>query len=187
MNIRRTFTRGMVTAAAAALATTALGGIAHAEGPFREVRTFSNKCLDVRTEDPTIGARVQQWNCTNHAEQHWALARRTADGIGRPLYSLRVDRGKTCMYVLGASTFPGAEIRQNTCSSTWDRSDPVAGAELWFFDVINGNLNIRNYRSGQCLDVTGGSSANGKLIFQNICSGATTQRITLASDAFNGA
>jgi Ricin-type beta-trefoil lectin domain len=188
MKIKQTLVRGLVTTTAAALTTVVLGGVAHADGPYRQITNVkSQKCLDVRSEDNYYlsGARVQQYHCTGAQEQQWSLAFRTADAFGRNLYSIRSLRSGWCMHVRNDATSQ-SQVEQYFCAVDWTRTGTPAGSELWRLQPVDASrhiYNLVNYRSGECLDVTSASNIDSALIQQFPCTGGGNQQFQIASDA----
>ena len=152
-----------------------LEGTAQASvGNFYEiVNNGSGKCLDVRSQDglDNPGARVQQYHCTGVDEQKWA-PEAAADGY----YLLVSRRSGMCMDVRGGSVeiqqSNGDQIQQWPCAATW-------AEQQWQFvptAFLSGAYRLVSRVSGKCLDLSGGSTADGAKIQQWDCADVTAQQ-----------
>lgn len=154
---RRRLARVLVVVAVAAAGVLTVSGAASASvNPFNEIRNAgTNKCLDVTAQDDyyKVGARVQQWNCTNVQEQKWrAIQINSIDGF-HPTWEIVSQRSGLC---LGRKAFAvdGQQAIQMPC----DGSRQVG----WYVgDLQNGNHTLVNIYDARVLDLSGQSSADG--------------------------
>ena len=143
-------------------------GAAHASGVvwdpgYRQIVNAETRyCADVKQEDGgnTPGARVQQWNCTGVAEQHWFPHQVAAT---RDVFTFTSGQSHFCLDVRNGSTAPGALIQQWPCNGT--------AAQEWQV-MTTGEIVSR--LSGQCLDTVAGSK--GASLMQWPCNGNIAQR-----------
>jgi len=151
----------------AALAVTVVASPAQALPHFvSEIQNDGNgKCLDVRTQD---NYSVQLWDCTNHTEQQWIYGDPiVVDGI--PYVDIINWRNDACLEPAGGSREAAVPVVVNPCSG--------GDSQLWGL-FYAGSPTIRvlhNKSSGLCLDLRGGTRANGALIEQYWCNGTSAQ------------
>ncbi|WP_030154538.1 RICIN domain-containing protein [Glycomyces sp. NRRL B-16210] len=139
---------------------------------------YSGRCIQVEGESLDDGARVIQWGlswedsqCGGQHEQWSWVGGYGADGTGMKL--VNKNSGK-CLDVAGASTTEGAGLVQNTCQDS-------GGSQIWYRSmqgVDNGWQyfnNLRNDRSGMCMD-PGGQDSAGSQIIQMPCSTEQSQQ-----------
>ena len=131
------------------------------------IASHSGKCLDVNGESLDDGAAIIQWQCHSRDNQQWRLE---VAGDG---YSRIVSRhsGK-CLDVSDGSAADGASIIQGQCHG--------GDNQQWRLEVV-ADLGGATYsrivsrHSGKCLDVSGGSAADGASIIQWQCHGGENQ------------
>ncbi|MFI2431740.1 RICIN domain-containing protein [Streptomyces sp. NPDC018693] len=87
---------------------------------------------------------------------------------------LMVNHSGKCLDVAYASIANGAWVQQWGCYN-------APGNQTWHFDTVGDSLNdgyyyVRASHSGKCLDVKGGSVANGATVQQWTCHGGTNQQ-----------
>jgi hypothetical protein len=129
----------------------------------------SGQVLDVSGPSAADGALVHQWTYTGADNQWWF---RPAQSDGETRLFNRYS-GK-CLGITGGSTAAGAQAVQWTCNGNPDQT--------WYFRWTGANTsagkpiyNIVNHNSGQCLGVTGGSTAVGAQAVQWPCNGHADQ------------
>ncbi|WP_153547731.1 sialidase family protein [Streptomyces sp. RB17] len=113
----------------------------------------TNKCLDVDTNTPTNGNKVQLWDCSGVPGQQWA---RMSDGTIRAF-------GK-CLDIVANGTANSAKVE------LWDCDN--AGGQQW---VPQANGSLLNPQSGRCLDDPQANTANGTQLQIYDCNGLSTQ------------
>ncbi|MFJ4122323.1 endo-1,4-beta-xylanase [[Kitasatospora] papulosa] len=125
------------------------------EGSGQIKGTGSGRCLDVPDSGTADGTQLQLWDCSNAANQQWALS-----GTGE----LKVY-GNKCLDAAGTGN--GTKVQIYSC---WGGDN-----QKW---RLNSDGSIVGVQSGLCLDAVGGSTTNGTLIQLYSCSGGSNQRWT---------
>ncbi|PWS47964.1 1,4-beta-xylanase [Streptomyces sp. FT05W] len=125
------------------------------EGSGQIKGTGSGRCLDVPDSSTADGTQLQLWDCSNAANQQWALS-----GTGE----LKVY-GNKCLDAAGTGN--GTKVQIYSC---WGGDN-----QKW---RLNSDGSIVGVQSGLCLDAVGGSTTNGTLIQLYSCSGGSNQRWT---------
>jgi hypothetical protein len=170
---RRALKLSLVLAMAAAVMLTSAGvaqALNNAPGTTHFLNRASGKCLDVYTESPWPGEFVDQLTCRNAAAQEWAVRYAATINDHREgscqctydVYTIVNNNGGNCVTVPEGFGGNGAPVIQDVCTAgaigQWWR---LVTAE---YSVGPPNIRvpiawtIRNYRTGKCLDVPGGSS-----------------------------
>jgi hypothetical protein len=130
-----------------------LGGTA-ATGTVRLVNRNSGKVLDVNGASTADGAHVVQWPWTGATNQQWTMVP-NPDGS----YRLRsVNSGKVLDSPSGSAQ--GAALDQSTDTTSdnqWWKLVPAA---------TSGYYRLVNVHNGWCVDVSGGSTADGASVIQ---------------------
>ena len=122
-------------------------------------------CLQL--PDGDSGAQLIQRGCGDTDAQQFDFRR-----VGPHAYTVRSRRGGTCLTVAGASTDDGAAVVQRDC----------AGGDHQRFDLrrvatpgSDQHVQLVAVHSGKCVEVTGGSRANGAPIQQRSCGARDNQ------------
>jgi hypothetical protein len=134
------------------------------------VNRQSGQLLDVSGPSTADGALVHQWTYTG-ADNQWWIRPWQADGYTR-LFSRYSGK---CLGVTGGSTAAGATVVQWTCNGGADQEWYVR----WTGANTSGGLpiyTIVDRNSGQCLGVSGGSTAVGAQAVQWPCDGHPDQQ-----------
>ncbi|MFC9645349.1 ricin-type beta-trefoil lectin domain protein, partial [Streptomyces mirabilis] len=114
----------------------------------------TTKCVDVDTNTPTNGNKVQLWDCGSGVQgQQWT---RMSDGTVRSF-------GK-CLDIVANGTANFAKVE------LWDCDN--AGGQQW---VPQPNGSLLNPQSGRCLDDPQANTANGTQLQIYDCNGLSTQ------------
>lgn len=118
---------------------------------FALVGAASGRCLDIPQSNTANGTQPVVWDCHSGANQRWTASGQTIRVLGK------------CLDVpLNATAGVKAQI--------WDCN---GGAnQQWSF---NGSGAISSVQSGLCLDVNGGSTANGAAVILWSCHGGANQ------------
>lgn len=139
----------------------------------------SGKVVDVAGAALGDGANVQQWSDNGSNAQRFRAKR----VLGNRYTLSNVNSGK-CVDVAGASLADGANIQQHSCNDS--------GAQQFLFYPRStsgrGTLPVGQYiasinHSKLCLDISGGSSADGARVVQATCSSAPSQRFDVLPEA----
>jgi hypothetical protein len=133
--------------------------------PYGQISPFSaiTKCLD-NAFSRDNNHQIVQWSCVNQSSQLW----RVQYGWTGLVFIVNQYSGK-CLTVLGGSTDKGAAVVQYDCSTAnyngmWNfirTTDPTPSG--------GGGFLIQNGTSGLCLNIAGGSTANGARLIQWTC------------------
>lgn len=133
---------------------------------FQDVK--SGRCMGVDGASTANGALIKQFTCDGSTNQNW---RGASNSAGQN--TLTNQKSGRCMGVSGASTAAGANIGQFTCDGSSNQK--------WDLIAVGGTtttpiLNFRNVKSGLCIGVDGGSTANGAQLKQFRCDGSANQQ-----------
>jgi poly(3-hydroxybutyrate) depolymerase len=121
-------------------------------GTFRLRSEPSGRCLDVNQASSANGTQLQIWDCHGNANQQFSQSGRALTVMAK---------------CLDVPTNAGAGTRVQI----WDCH---GGAnQQW---NLNSNGTISNVQNGLCLDVNGGSTANGAPVIVWSCHGGANQR-----------
>jgi hypothetical protein len=164
--------RHLRLAGLAAAAVTVLGVLvpaspasaADSEGYYEIVNYATGTCVDVRAEDGYYynGARLQNYHCTNVAEQRWR-----PEYVGNGYYQIRVKRSLQCMDVRGGWTFAGAIVQQWACSGVAQQHWKL----IWQPGLPYGSYMLQAEHSGMCLELARGDGSDHTPLWQNYCTG----------------
>ena len=133
-----------------------------ADAYYRLVSVRSDKVLDVAGADTADGTRIQQWTEAGTANQQWRL-KSTGDGY----YELVNRNSGKVLGMRALDRRPPPPSSRPTSSST---------AQQWRIDDVSGSdaVTFTSRRSGQVLDVPGGSTADGAQVIQYPAGAAPT-------------
>ena len=147
------------------------------DGYYTLTSPNSGKCLDVDGTDGSgtaDGRNVWQYECNGSTGQQWK-AEKKAGG-----YWLKSRRSDKCLAVDAGSLAAGANVSQ------WSCTDPTTDAQLWnitalkrhHLDGITHRLLVQSNQTSQlkCLDVAGGSTADGAIVMPWECNGGPWQK-----------
>ena len=136
----------------------------------------SDQCLDVSGGSTENAASLIQWPCHGGLNQQFKL-----NSEGNNTYSLTIQHSNRVVDVEGISTANGADIHQwdwlNANNQKWVLSnsvDPVIGDPITSDEFTTA---VQSINSGKCLDVVGGSNANGANVQQWDCADVDQQRL----------
>lgn len=130
----------------------------------------SGKCLGVDGNSTAPDAQVMQFYCDGRQQpadnQYWRL-----QSIGSGHFLVKNTRSNLCLGVDGASTADGARIAQYGCDPTPTTTENQAWRFAFAGTVAGTNYyQIRNGKSGKCIGIESGSTANAARAFQFGCS-----------------
>ncbi|WP_458246270.1 RICIN domain-containing protein [Streptomyces sp. MAI_2237] len=139
---------------------TAAGTVAGTAATYNTlVARNSGKCADVPNQSLWQGAAISQYTCNSGTNQKWWFK-----DLGTGYYAL-MGRGSSLCLQENAST-----VTQENCTG--------ATAQQWSVVTSGSYVNIKARATGECLDVSGASTANSAAIITYTCSGATNQQWT---------
>ncbi|MFF4572987.1 RICIN domain-containing protein [Streptomyces sp. NPDC001410] len=123
------------------------------------VARHSSKCADVPSQSLWQGIAITQYTCNGGANQKWWFK-----NLGNGYYAL-LGRGSSLCLQENTST-----VTQENCTG--------ATTQQWSVVTSGSYVNIKARASGECLDVTGASTANSTAIITYTCNGGTNQQWT---------
>ncbi|MEU0215921.1 RICIN domain-containing protein [Streptomyces sp. NPDC006265] len=127
------------------------------------IARHSSKCADITSQSLWAGAQIKQYDCNGGGNQkYWFKS------VGSGYYQLMVRNSSLCVQE-NAST-----VTQENCASS-------ATNQQWSLTTTGSYVNVRSRASGECLDVSGASTANGAAIITYTCNGGTNQQWTRGS------
>ncbi|WP_329125761.1 RICIN domain-containing protein [Streptomyces sp. NBC_01465] len=138
---------------------TAAGTVAGVSAAYETLTArHSGKCVDVPDQSILYGVAVGQYTCNSGANQKFWF-QDTGDGYVR----LMGRQSSLCL------TETSTAVVQQACAGTTDQQWKVTTNSA-------GYVALAARVSGECLDVSGGSTANSAAIITYACSGATNQQ-----------
>jgi len=140
---------------------TAAGTVAGTSATYNTlIARHSSKCADVTGQSLWQGAQIKQYDCNGgNNQKYWFKS------VGGGYYQLMVRNSSLCVQE-NAST-----VTQENCSSS-------ATTQQWSLTTSGSYVSVASRASGECLDVSGASTANSAAIITYTCSGATNQQWT---------
>ncbi|MBO4254932.1 RICIN domain-containing protein [Streptomyces griseorubiginosus] len=123
------------------------------------VARHSGKCADVANQSLWQGVAISQYTCNGGTNQKWWFK-----DLGTGYYEL-MGRGSSLCLQENA-----ADVTQENCTG--------ATAQQWSVVTSGSYVNIKARASGECLDVSGASTANSAAIITYTCNGGTNQQWT---------
>lgn len=144
----------------------------------KEIRpqTTSGKCMDVTNGSTADGAIIQQWSCNGTNAQFFVYEKKgtfTLPGNSLlSLYEIRNLASGKCLEIQGGSTSAGARVAQATCTGS---SQQRFGMTIdWATGILRMHPQTVSGVS-MCVDVVGGSTANGAQLQQWPCNSTAAQ------------
>ncbi|NUQ99083.1 MAG: family 43 glycosylhydrolase [Streptomyces sp.] len=124
------------------------------------IARHSGKCADVTSQSLWQGAQIKQYDCNGgNNQRYWFKS------LGSGYYQLVVRNSSLCVQE-NAST-----VTQENCSSS-------STTQQWSLTTSGSYVNVKSRASGQCLDVSGASTADSAAIITYTCNGGTNQQWT---------
>jgi hypothetical protein len=140
---------------------------------YHLVALNSGKCLEVSYGSSENGMSIHQEPCGDgHTQQAQAFTL-VPSPYNPAQYELVNRKSGKCLDVTNVSTADGAQIQQFTCQS-WGQTNQVFAGVPWS-PTDSSHVKYIAQHSNKCLDITGGSTADGALLQQWTCTGATNQ------------
>ncbi|MFF5532230.1 RICIN domain-containing protein [Streptomyces cinerochromogenes] len=123
------------------------------------VARHSAKCADVPDQSLWQGVAVKQYSCNGGTNQKWWFK-----DLGNG-YRALVGRGSSLCLQENAS-----DVTQENCTG--------ATVQQWSVTASGSYVTVRSRASGECLDVSGGSTADSAALITYTCNGGTNQQWT---------
>ncbi|MFF8101455.1 RICIN domain-containing protein [Streptomyces sp. NPDC016640] len=120
----------------------------------------SGRCADVTGQSLWQGAQIKQYDCNGGGNQRfWSRS------VGGGHHQLVARHSSLCL------TENASTVTQENCSAT-------ATAQQWALTTSGSYVTLRSRATGECLDVTGGSTANSAALITHTCNGGANQQWT---------
>ncbi|MEU2776282.1 RICIN domain-containing protein [Streptomyces sp. NPDC007162] len=126
------------------------------------VARHSGKCADVPDQSLREGVAISQYTCNSGTNQKWWFK-----DLGTGYYEL-MGRGSSLCLQEGSTA-----VTQEDCTG--------ATTQQWSVVTSGSYVNIKARTSGECLDVSGASTANSAAIITYTCNSGTNQQWTRGS------
>lgn len=145
---------------------------------------LSGKCVDLAAGATGDGGSVMQFACHGRDNQRWHVTK----VVGSNAVKIRSAASNRCLDIAEKSTRNGAAVHQWDCQDGDRNTDASQGSQLWNLKA-EGNARgwtyyrFVNVRSGKCLDVPGGSAADGVVLIQYDCTGKQNQQWRMPNSA----
>jgi hypothetical protein len=139
----------------------AAGTVVGRGGPFQSLTArHSSRCADVTSQSSAPGAQLKQYDCNGGGNQRFWFR-----DAGAGYYNLVARHSALC-------------VQENATTVTQENCGTGSGQQ-WSVVAASGSyVTIRSRATGECLDVNGGSTANGAALITYACSGAANQQWT---------
>ncbi|MGY4983642.1 RICIN domain-containing protein [Streptomyces sp. 900105755] len=123
------------------------------------IARHSGKCADVPSQSLWEGIAISQYTCNSGTNQKWWFK-----DLGTGYYEL-MGRGSSLCLQENATN-----VTQEDCTG--------ATTQQWSVVTSGSYVNIKARTSGECLDVSGASTANSAAVITYTCNGGTNQQWT---------
>ncbi|MFF4832874.1 RICIN domain-containing protein [Streptomyces sp. NPDC001315] len=123
------------------------------------IARHSAKCADVANQSLWQGVAISQYTCNGGGNQKWWFK-----DLGSGYYAL-VGRGSSLCLTENAT-----DVTQENCTG--------ATTQQWSVTASGSYVLVKARATGECLDVSGASTANSAAIITYTCNGATNQQWT---------
>ncbi|MBD0838477.1 MULTISPECIES: RICIN domain-containing protein [unclassified Streptomyces] len=140
---------------------TATGTVGGTSATYRTlVARHSGRCADVISQSQWPGGQIKQYDCNGGSNQkYWFRS------VGGGHYQLVARHSSLC-------------VRENASTVTQEHCDASATSQQWSLTTTGSYVNVVSRATGECLDVSGGSTANSATIITHTCNGGTNQQWT---------
>jgi hypothetical protein len=106
------------------------------------------------------GAQIKQYDCNGgNNQKYWFKS------AGSGYYQLVVRNSSLC-------------VQENPTIVTQENCDASATTQQWSLTTTGSYVNVKSRATGECLDVSGASTANSAAIITYTCNGGTNQQWT---------
>ena len=130
----------------------------------------TGKCLDLPGGQENDGTPTIQYDCHDGPNQQWNI-----EAAGETGYRIASRKSGKCVGIDPGHAVAGGYVVQSPCGRSPD--------QLWALDRAGNGYVLRNIGNHLCLDVPGGSFANGVKLVAWTCNGAINQIWRNASPA----
>ncbi|MFJ9711117.1 RICIN domain-containing protein [Streptomyces sp. NPDC101234] len=126
------------------------------------IARHSSKCADVPNQSLWEGIAISQYTCNSGTNQKWWFK-----DLGTGYYELMGRGSSLCLQE------NSTDVTQEDCTG--------ATAQQWSVVTSGSYVNIKARTTGECLDVSGASTANSAAIITYTCNSGTNQQWTRGS------
>ncbi|MFF4016359.1 RICIN domain-containing protein [Streptomyces sp. NPDC001843] len=127
------------------------------------IARHSGKCADVTGQSLWQGAQIKQYGCNGGTNQkYWFKS------VGSGYYQLVVRNSSLC-------------VQENANAVTQENCSGSATGQQWSLTTSGSYVNVKSRATGECLDVSGASTADSAAIITYTCNGGTNQQWTRGS------
>ncbi|MGW2717407.1 RICIN domain-containing protein [Streptomyces sp. NPDC001492] len=124
------------------------------------IARHSGRCADVTSQSLWQGAQIKQYDCNGGTNQkYWFKS------LGSGYYQLVVRNSSLC-------------VQENASTVTQENCSGSAATQQWSLTTSGSSVSVTSRASGECLDVSGASTANSAAIITYTCNGGTNQQWT---------
>ncbi|MEU5597748.1 RICIN domain-containing protein [Streptomyces sp. NPDC020298] len=124
------------------------------------VARHSGRCADVTSQSLWQGAQIKQYDCNGgNNQKYWFKS------VGSGYYQLVVRNSSLC-------------VQENASTVTQENCSDSATGQQWSLTASGSYVTVKARTTGECLDVSGASTANSAAIITYTCNGATNQQWT---------
>jgi hypothetical protein len=124
------------------------------------IARHSGKCADVTSQSLWQGAQIKQYDCNGgNNQKYWFKS------VGSGYYQLVVRNSSLC-------------VQENASTVTQENCNASATSQQWSLTTTGSYVNVKSRASGECLDVSGASTANGAAVITWTCNGGANQQWT---------
>ncbi|MEU2280756.1 RICIN domain-containing protein [Streptomyces sp. NPDC013178] len=124
------------------------------------IARHSGRCADVTSQSLWQGAQIKQYDCNGgNNQKYWFKS------VGSGYYQLVVRNSSLC-------------VQENASTVTQENCNASATGQQWSLTTTGSYVNVKSRATGECLDVSGASTANGAAIITWTCNGQTNQQWT---------
>ncbi|MFF3904655.1 RICIN domain-containing protein [Streptomyces sp. NPDC001848] len=124
------------------------------------IARHSGRCADVTSQSLWQGAQIKQYDCNGGTNQKFWFK-----PVGSGYYQLMARHSSLC-------------VQENPSDVTQENCDASATDQQWSVTTTGSYVNIKSRATGECLDVSGASTANSAAIITYTCNGGTNQQWT---------
>ncbi|WP_210584467.1 RICIN domain-containing protein [Streptomyces sp. GESEQ-35] len=140
---------------------TATGAISGTSATYNTlIARHSSRCADVTSQSLWQGAQIKQYDCNGGTNQRYWFK-----SVGSGYYQLAVRNSSLC-------------VQENASTVTQENCNASVTAQQWSLTTSGSYVTITSRATGECLDVSGASTANSAAVITYTCSGATNQQWT---------
>ncbi|POX45345.1 RICIN domain-containing protein, partial [Streptomyces sp. Ru72] len=140
---------------------TAAGTISGTSATYNTlVARHSGRCADVTSQSLWQGAQIKQYDCNGGTNQRFWFR-----SVGSGYYQLVARHSSLCW-------------QENASDVTQEDCNASATSQQWSLTTTGSYVTVKSRETGECLDVSGASTADSAAIITYTCNGGTNQQWT---------